>query len=49
MLEAHGYPLRNVESRTDEGFEKLSSWKVKDFPGRFDPGKSDERQPSEIN
>src|SRR6266403_1198328 len=26
------FPNRHVESRTDEGFEKLRSWEVKDFP-----------------
>ena len=43
LLEAHGYTLRHLESRTDEGFEKLRSWEVKDFPGCLDPGKSAER------
>jgi hypothetical protein len=49
LLEAHGYTLRHTESRTDEGYEELRSWEVKDFLGCSDPGKSEKRWPSEIN
>ena len=43
LLEPHGYTLRHENLGTDEGFEKLRSWEVKDFPGCLDPGKSEER------
>jgi len=43
LLAAHGYTPRHVKSRTDEGFEKLRSWQVNDFPGWLNPGKSEER------
>src|SRR5262249_26950493 len=33
LLQAHGYTLRHVESRTGEGFEKLRSWKSRTSQG----------------
>jgi hypothetical protein len=37
------YTPRHIKSRTDEGFEKVRCWEVKDLPGCLNPGKSEER------